>query len=53
VHDVAAARDYLRVRSALRGESTVPADLRLEVALRREPEAPEARGSREVGDSNH
>jgi dihydropteroate synthase len=37
VHDVAAARDYLRVRAALRGESPVPADLHLEVALRREP----------------
>ena len=40
VHDVAAARDYLRVRAALRGESPVPADLQLDVALRREPEAP-------------
>jgi dihydropteroate synthase len=40
VHDVAAARDYLRVRAALRGEARVPADLRLETALRREPEAP-------------
>jgi dihydropteroate synthase len=40
VHDVEAARDYLRVRAALRGESLVPADLRLGAALRREPEAP-------------
>jgi dihydropteroate synthase len=40
LHDVAAARDYLRVRAALRGESPVPPDLRLPVALRREPEAP-------------
>ena len=40
VHDVAAARDYLRVRSALRGESLVPADLRLDAALRREPTEP-------------
>jgi dihydropteroate synthase len=40
VHDVAAARDYLRVRAGLRGESPVPADLRLGMALRRESEAP-------------
>jgi dihydropteroate synthase len=40
VHDVAAASDYLRVRAALRRESPVPADLRLGVALRREPDAP-------------
>ena len=40
VHDVAATRDYLRVRAALRGESTVPADLRLDAALRREPAEP-------------
>ena len=37
VHDVAAARDYLRVRAALRGEIPVAADLRLDAALRREP----------------
>jgi dihydropteroate synthase len=43
VHDVAAARDYLRVRAALRGESHVPADLRLDAALLRERgEAPPA-----------
>jgi len=40
VHNVAAARDYLRVRAALRGESLMPADLRLAATLRREPEAP-------------
>ena len=37
VHDVAAARDFLDVRAALRGERQVPADLRLDPALRREP----------------
>jgi dihydropteroate synthase len=36
VHDVAAARDYLTVRSALRGELEVAAELRLDPALRRE-----------------
>jgi dihydropteroate synthase len=36
VHDVAAARDYLRVRAALQGESPVPTDLRLDASLRRE-----------------
>jgi dihydropteroate synthase len=36
VHDVAAARDYLRVRAALRGESHVPAGLQLDAALLRE-----------------
>jgi dihydropteroate synthase len=40
VHDVAAARDYLRVRAALTDEGSVPADLRLGEALRREPKAP-------------
>ena len=40
VHDVAAVRDYLRVRAALRGEIPVPADLRLDAALRREPMEP-------------
>jgi dihydropteroate synthase len=39
VHDVAAARDYLRVRAALRGEAEVPPDLRLPPALRREADA--------------
>jgi dihydropteroate synthase len=37
VHDVRATRDYLTVRAALRGEREVPADLRLDPALRREP----------------
>ena len=36
VHDVAAARDYLTVRAALRGETEVPEDLHLPVELRRE-----------------
>jgi dihydropteroate synthase len=36
VHDVAAARDFLDVRAALRGERDVPADLALDPALRRE-----------------
>jgi len=40
VHDVAATRDYLRMRAALRGERAVPAELRLGEELRREPEAP-------------
>jgi dihydropteroate synthase len=35
VHDVRAARDYLDVRAALRGDSAVAADLRLDPALRR------------------
>jgi dihydropteroate synthase len=39
VHDVAEATDYLRVRAALRGELDVSPDLRLDVALRREPAA--------------
>ncbi len=38
LHDVAAARDYLRVRRVLAGEEPVPGDLRLEDGLRREPE---------------
>ena len=38
VHDVAAVRDYLKVRAALRGEQEVPAELRLAEELRREPE---------------
>ncbi len=37
VHDVAEVRDFLAVRAALRGEREVPADLRLDPALRREP----------------
>ena len=36
IHDVAAAADFITVRSALRGEKEVPADLRLGDALRRE-----------------
>jgi dihydropteroate synthase len=36
VHDVAAVRDFLDVRAALRGERDVPADLTLDPALRRE-----------------
>jgi dihydropteroate synthase len=38
-HDVAATRDYLRVRAALAGAESVPADLELEERLRREPAA--------------
>jgi dihydropteroate synthase len=37
VHDVAAVSDFLAVRAALRGEREVPADLRLDPGLRREP----------------
>jgi dihydropteroate synthase len=37
VHDVEAVKDFLSVRAALRGEREVPADLRLDPALRREP----------------
>ncbi|HEU0025185.1 MAG TPA: dihydropteroate synthase, partial [Thermoleophilaceae bacterium] len=37
VHDVAAARDYLAVRAALRGEREVSQETRLAEALRREP----------------
>ncbi len=44
VHDVAAAADYLAVRSALRGERDVDSGLRLEESLRREPVAPPAIG---------
>jgi len=36
VHDVAAVRDYLTVRGALRGELALPDDLHLPVELRRE-----------------
>jgi dihydropteroate synthase len=35
VHDVAAVADYVAVRAALRGDAEVPADLRLDPALRR------------------
>ena len=37
VHDVAAARDYLAVRAALRGDAELPPELRLAEELRREP----------------
>jgi dihydropteroate synthase len=37
VHDVAATRDFLAVRAALRGELVVPDDLQLANELRREP----------------
>lgn len=37
LHDVAAARDFLIVRAALRGEADVPADLMLAEELRHEP----------------
>ena len=37
VHDVAATRDFLTVRGALRGDLAVPADLQLADDLRREP----------------
>jgi dihydropteroate synthase len=43
VHDVAAARDYLRVRAGLRGESHVPTGLRLDASLRRERGEPPPR----------
>jgi dihydropteroate synthase len=36
VHDVADARDYLAVRAALRGETSVGEELRLDAGLRRE-----------------
>jgi dihydropteroate synthase len=36
VHDVADARDYLAVRGALRGETSVGEELRLDAGLRRE-----------------
>jgi dihydropteroate synthase len=42
-HNVGAARDYLKVRSALRGDSLVPDDLRLGGALQREPQAEDSR----------
>jgi dihydropteroate synthase len=36
VHDVAATADFLAVRAVLRGEASIPADARLDEALRRE-----------------
>jgi dihydropteroate synthase len=36
VHDVAATRDFLTVRAALRGETEVPRELRLDQGLRRQ-----------------
>jgi dihydropteroate synthase len=36
VHDVAGTVDFLKVRSALTGETTVPADLRIDESIRRE-----------------
>jgi dihydropteroate synthase len=39
VHDVAAVRDFLKVRAALAGEVDVPPDLLLAEGLRREPVA--------------
>lgn len=42
VHDVEEVADYLRVRATLRGELTLPPDLRLEERLRREPPPPGA-----------
>ena len=35
VHDVAAVRDFVAVRAALRGEADVPGDLTLDPGLRR------------------
>jgi dihydropteroate synthase len=40
VHDVAATRDFLTVRSALRGEIEVPQELRLDQRLRRQAGTP-------------
>jgi dihydropteroate synthase len=45
VHDVAATRDFLTVRAALRGEVEVPADLLLADDLRREARQEEPRGA--------
>ena len=39
VHDVAAVRDYLTVRAALRGDRPVDPTLTLPIELRREPPA--------------
>jgi dihydropteroate synthase len=40
VHDVAATRDFLTVRAALRGEIEVPRELRLDQSLRRQAGTP-------------
>ena len=40
VHDVAATRDFLTVRAALRGEIDVPRELRLDQTLRRQAGSP-------------
>ena len=40
VHDVAATRDFLTVRAALRGEVDVPHELRLDPSLRRQAGSP-------------
>jgi dihydropteroate synthase len=40
VHDVAATRDFLAVRAALRGEREVPSELRLDPRLRRQTGSP-------------
>jgi dihydropteroate synthase len=40
VHDVAATRDFLAVRAALRGETEVPDDLHLDRSLRRQAGSP-------------
>jgi dihydropteroate synthase len=40
IHDVAAAADFIAVRAALRGEAAVPAELRLDDALRWEQADP-------------
>jgi dihydropteroate synthase len=40
VHDVAATRDFLTVRAALRGEVEVPHELRLDQSLRRQAGSP-------------
>jgi dihydropteroate synthase len=40
VHDVAATRDFLTVRAALRGEIDVPRELRLDQRLRRQAGSP-------------
>ena len=40
VHDVAATRDFLAVRAALRGEVDVPRELRLDPRLRRQQGSP-------------
>ena len=52
VHDVAAAADFLRVRSALEGELQVAEDLTLPLALRREP-VQEAAEPPEAGNARH